>query len=259
MPWVLWIGVFWFGLIVGSFINVCVWRLPREESVVFPASHCPACNALIRPIDNVPVLSYLWLRGRCRACRVAISLRYPAIELLHGLVALLIVYRFGLTAEAAVWGVVSAALIAVIFIDIDHQIIPDLITLPGMALGLIAASSLLSTGWVDSVTGLLLGGGLFYAIAVLSEVVLKKEGMGGGDIKLVAMIGAFFGWRGMLLTILLASLSGSVIGLLLIARGRDRAAPIPFGPFLAIGALIVLFCGDALLAWYADVVLAGAR
>ena len=259
MPWVLWIGVFWFGLIVGSFINVCIWRLPREESVVFPASHCPACNALIRPIDNVPVLSYLWLRGRCRACRVAISLRYPAIELLHGLVALLIVYRFGLTAEAAVWGVVSAALIAVIFIDIDHQIIPDLITLPGMALGLIAASSLLSTGWVDSVTGLLLGGGLFYAIAVLSEVVLKKEGMGGGDIKLVAMIGAFFGWRGMLLTILLASLSGSVIGLLLIARGRDRAAPIPFGPFLSIGALIVLFCGDALLAWYADVVLAGAR
>jgi len=252
----LWIGVFGFGLIVGSFINVCIWRLPRGESVVFPASHCPACNTPIRPTDNVPVLSYLWLRGRCRACRAAISPRYPAIELLHGLVALLIVHRFGLTAEAAVWGIVSAALIAVIFIDIDHQIIPDVITLPGMALGVVAASSLLSTGWVDSVTGLLLGGGLFYAIAVLSEVILKKEGMGGGDIKLVAMIGAFLGWRGMLLTILLASLSGSVIGLILIARGRDRSAPIPFGPFLSIGALIVLFFGDALFAWYADVVLA---
>lgn len=258
MLWVLWMGVFWFGLIIGSFINVCIWRLPREESVIFPASHCPGCNALIRPADNIPVLSYLWLRGRCRACKVAISARYPAIELLHGLVALLIVYRFGFTAEAAVWGVVSAALIAVIFIDLDHQIIPDLITLPGMALGLIAASTLLSTGWVDSLTGLLLGGGLFYAVAVLSEKILKKEGMGGGDIKLIAMIGAFLGWRGMLLTILLASFSGSVIGLLLIARGRDRSAPIPFGPFLAIGAMIVLFFGDAILSWYADVILAGA-
>jgi len=244
-------AVFTFGLIVGSFVNVCIWRLPREESVVFPASHCPACNKPIRPYDNIPVVSYLWLAGRCRSCRVGISWRYPFVELLHGLAALFLIQRFGPTVQAAIWGLFLATLIAVVFIDIDHQIIPDAITLPGMVIGILAASTVLSTGWADSVLGLLLGGGLFYLIAVLSEVLLKKEGMGGGDIKLIAMIGAFLGWRQMLLTIFLGALSGALIGLFLVfVRGRSRAEPIPFGPFLSLGAIVALFWGQALVDGY---------
>ncbi len=243
--------VFLFGLIVGSFINVCIWRLPREESVVFPGSHCPACNQPIRPYDNVPVFSYLWLRGRCRACKVAIPWRYPLVELLHGLLAVYIVHRFGFTAATALWALFLTALMAIVFIDIDHQIIPDAITLPGMVIGIVASSTILDTGWADAIVGLLLGGGLFYAIALLSELILKREGMGGGDIKLIAMIGAFLGWRHMLLTLFLAALSGSVIGLILIARGRDRSEPIPFGPFLSVGAMVALFWGEVIFEWYA--------
>jgi leader peptidase (prepilin peptidase)/N-methyltransferase len=243
--------VFLFGLIIGSFINVCIWRLPREESVVFPASHCPACNKPIRPYDNIPVFSYLLLRGRCRACKAAISWRYPLVELLHGVLAVYVVHRFGLAADTALWALFLTALMAIVFIDIDHQIIPDVITLPGMVIGLVASSTILDTGWANAIVGLLLGGGLFYAIAILSERILKREGMGGGDIKLIAMIGAFLGWRPMLLTLFLAALAGSLIGLILIWRGRDRSEPIPFGPFLSFGAMVALFWGEAIFEWYA--------
>ena len=242
---------FIFGAMVGSFINVCIHRLPREESVVFPASHCPHCQSPIRPYDNIPLFSFIFLKGRCRSCHHPIAWRYPLVELAHGLGGLLLVWQFGFSAQAAVYALFLAALIAVIFIDLSHQIIPDVITLPGMAIGLVAAATVLPPGWANAMTGLLLGGGLFYIVAVLSVVLLKKEGMGGGDIKLIAMIGAFLGWEATLLTIFLAALTGSVVGIFLIlARGRSRAEPIPFGPFLAMGAMISLFWGGTILRWY---------
>ncbi len=251
--WLLFGAVFMFGLLMGSFINVCIYRLPREESVVFPASHCPSCNQTIRPYDNVPLLSYLLLRGRCRSCRGVIPWRYPLIELLHGLGALFLVGKFGFSLTAAAYGFFMAACVAVIFIDLAHQIIPDEITLLGIGVGIVASATVLPTGWVDAITGLLLGGGLFYLIAMLSEIVLKKEGMGGGDIKFIAMIGAFLGWQNMLLTILLASLSGSVVGLIRMRlKGYSRSEPIPFGPFLSVGACFALLWGETISNWYVN-------
>ncbi len=247
----LFINVFILGLLIGSFLNVCIYRLPREESIVFPASHCPACNKPVKPYDNIPVFSFIFLRGKCRSCSIPISWQYPLVELLHGLGYVFVFYRFGLSLETVVYSLLFSSLVVVTFIDLSHQIIPDVITLPGMVLGLIAGSTILPLGPVRSFVGLVLGGGIFYLIAILSVVILKKEGMGGGDIKLIAMIGAFIGWKGMLLTIFLAAVSGAVSGLLLIfLKGRNRAEPIPFGPFLVLGALISLFWGSEILGWY---------
>jgi len=243
--------VFILGLLVGSFINVCIYRLPRRESIVFPASHCTSCEQPIRPYDNIPLLSYLILRGRCRSCRAPISWRYPLVELVHGLGYLFILNHFGPSFAAVIYALFFSSLLAVTFIDLSHQIVPDVITLPGMVLGLLAASTVLPPGPINALIGLFLGGGLFYLVAVLSIALLKKEGMGGGDIKLIAMIGAFLGWKGMLLTIFLAALSGSIAGLFLVlVRGQSRAEPIPFGPFLALGAMISLFWGPEILQWY---------
>jgi len=245
------ITVFLFGLLIGSFVNVCIYRLPRGESIVFPSSNCPACKAKIHPLDNIPWISFLILKGKCRHCRAAISIRYPLVEALHGLGFLFIFKQFGLTAQAGIYLLFFSSLIAVTFIDLSHQIVPDVITLPGMVLGVITASTILPTGPLNSLIGLFLGGGLFYLVALLSLALLKREGMGGGDIKLIAMIGAFLGWRGMLLTIFLAALSGSLIGIALILfRGKNRADLIPFGPFLALGALSSLFWENSILRWY---------
>lgn len=244
-------AVFILGLLIGSFLNVCIYRIPREESIVFPASHCPVCRKPVRPYDNIPLFSFLFLRGRCRSCRAPISWRYPLVELLHGLGYLFILNQFGYSVQALIYALLFSSLVVVTFIDLSHQIVPDVITLPGMVLGLIAASTVLPPGPINSLIGLFLGGGLFYLVAVLSIALLKKEGMGGGDIKLIAMIGAFLGWKGMLLTIFLAALAGSIIGLFLVfIRGRDRAEPIPFGPFLALGAMVSLFWGPRILSWY---------
>lgn len=247
----LFIIVFILGLLIGSFLNVCIYRLPRGESIVFPSSHCPSCNKPVKPYDNIPVLSFIFLRGKCRSCGVPISWQYPMVELLHGLGYVFILYQFGVSLQTLVYSLFFSSLVVVTFIDLSHQIVPDVITLPGMVLGLIAGSTILPLGALRSFVGLALGGGLFYLIAVLSIAVLKKEGMGGGDIKLIAMIGAFIGWKGMLLTIFLAAVSGSVSGLLLIfLKGRNRSEPIPFGPFLALGALVSLFWGSEILGWY---------
>jgi leader peptidase (prepilin peptidase)/N-methyltransferase len=243
--------VFLFGLVVGSFLNVCIYRLPREESIVRPPSHCTHCKALIRPWDNIPVISFLLLKGRCRQCHQKISWRYPLVELLNATGYLLIVYFFGYTFSAAVYAVLFSALVVVTFIDFDHQIIPDEITLPGMALGLLAASTVLSPGFTSAAAGLLVGGGLFYLAAVLSRWILHRYGMGGGDIKFIAMIGAFLGWRGMLLTIFLGALTGTFYGVSqILFFGKKRENPIPFGPFLAFGALISLLFGSEIFRWY---------
>ncbi len=239
------------GAVVGSFLNVCIWRLPAAASIVSPPSHCPHCQAPIRPRDNIPLVSYVLLRGRCRACRQGISLRYPAVEAMTGVLFTLVVWHFGLTPIAAVDAIFVAALVAITFIDLDHQIIPDVISLPGIGLGVLCA--LLGYGpsvWA-SLAGAVLGGGLLAGVAVGYYALTGREGMGGGDVKLLAMIGAFLGWKAVLVTVVLGSLTGAIVGLVFIrVSGADARAPIPFGPFLAGGAVCALFVGDPLIHWY---------
>jgi len=239
------------GAVVGSFVNVCIWRLPAGESIVSPPSHCPHCGNHIRAYDNIPILSYLLLGGRCRACRTRISARYPAVEALTAAGFALVAHQFGPTPEAAAAALFLAALIVISFIDLDHQIIPDVISLPGIVVGLLLAVAGIGPTWRDSVLGILLGGGTLWAVAAGYEALTGREGMGGGDIKLLAMVGAFIGWRGVIVTLMIGSFTGAAVGLaLMIARGADSRLPIPFGPFLAFGAACGLFFGDSAVNWY---------
>ncbi|MFZ5861827.1 MAG: prepilin peptidase [Nitrospirota bacterium] len=243
------IGVF--GALIGSFLNVCIHRLPRGESLARPSSRCPGCLTPVRPYDNIPIVSYFLLGGRCRSCRNPISIRYPAVEALNAAGYILVWHRFGPTPDALVFAAFYSSLLVVTFIDWDHQIIPNRITLPGIVIGLVSAATVLAGSFVDALVGAVLGGGLLYAVAVGSEWILKKEGMGFGDVKLLAMIGAFLGWRAVLVTIFVGALAGSVIGLALMGlRIKARGEPIPFGPFLALGACAALFAGPELIAWY---------
>lgn len=243
------IGVF--GALIGSFLNVCIHRLPLGESLVSPRSRCPGCRKPVRAYDNIPIVSFVLLGGRCRSCRQRIAIRYPAVEALNAAGYILIWYRFGATPDAVVFGAFYSALLVITFIDWDHQIIPNRITYPGIAIGLLSAATVLAGSFADALLGAILGGGLLYGVAVGSEWVLKKEGMGFGDVKLLAMIGAFLGWRAVLVTIFVGALAGSVIGLTLMAlRIKKRGDPIPFGPFLALGACAALFAGPELIAWY---------
>ncbi|WP_447978142.1 prepilin peptidase [Candidatus Nitrospira bockiana] len=248
-PLVLIAGVL--GLLVGSFLNVCIHRLPRRESVAWPPSRCPACRSRIGPLDNIPVISYLVLRGRCRRCSARISWRYPLVETLNGSGYAVIVWHFGLGWPAAAYAILVSALLTVTFIDLDHQIIPDRITLPGIALGLLAGATILPVGFIGALAGMLLGGGVLWALAVVSPYLFGKEGMGGGDIKLLAMIGAFLGWKPVVLTILIGAVIGAVVGISLIAcKIMRRDQYLPFGPFLALGAVISLFFHQELFHWY---------
>jgi leader peptidase (prepilin peptidase) / N-methyltransferase len=250
-----------FGALIGSFLNVCIHRLPLKESLLWPGSRCPACAAPISWYDNLPVLSYVMLRGRCRACRRRISWRYPLVEVLNAVGYGLIVWRFGLSASTIIYLLLWSVLIVISFIDLDHMIIPDRITMPGIVLGLVAGTLLLPNWW-DSILGLLVGGGILYFMAWMSPYLFGKEGMGGGDIKLLAMIGAFLGWVPAILTIFLGSVLGSVVGIALIGvRAIKREAylskPLPFGPFLALGAVVAIFCGQEIVAWYRHILSGG--
>jgi leader peptidase (prepilin peptidase) / N-methyltransferase len=240
------------GLLIGSFLNVCIYRMPRKKSIVWPASHCPACGAPIHPFDNVPLVSYLWLSGRCRACRGRIPLKYPVVEALNGLGYGVIVWYFGLEWQAIVYAALFSALLVAALIDLEHQIIPDAITLPGIALGLICAATVLPLALTDAILGLFLGGGILWGLAVASPYLFGKEGMGGGDVKLLAMIGAFLGWKSTVLTIMIGALAGAVVGIALILLNiMRRDQYLPFGPFLVLGALISMFFQQELFAWYA--------
>lgn len=239
-------AAFLFGSVIGSFLNVCIYRMPRKESIVFPASHCPKCDANIKPYDNIPIISYIFLRGRCRGCGKKISLLYPFVEFLNAAGYAFIIYKFGPNINSLIYALFYSSLIVVTFIDLEHQIIPDRITLPGIVIGFVLGAAVLPVGWLNSLIGLFLGGGLFYLVAVLS-----RGGMGGGDIKLIAMIGAFLGWQSVLLTIFLGALAGSVVGIsLMIFKGKGRKYPVPFGPFLALGAVAALFWGNYIINWY---------
>lgn len=241
-----------FGAVVGSFLNVVILRLPQEGgSVVFPASHCPKCKTPLSWYENIPILSYIFLRGKCNHCSTKISLQYPTVELLMALLSGAVFYTFGLSITAAGYFLFCAALLVIIWIDIHHQIIPDVISLPGIVVGFLFSFFNSQLTWQSSLIGLLIGGGILYAIAMLYFILRKQEGMGGGDIKLLAMIGAFLGWQSLLFVIFFSSLSGTVVGLAAMAKQQKGGATrIPFGPFLSIAALLYLFFNTQILYFF---------
>jgi leader peptidase (prepilin peptidase)/N-methyltransferase len=243
--------IFLFGLCIGSFLNVCIYRLPQSKSIVHPRSMCPNCGTLIRFYDNIPILSYIALRGKCRHCKAHISPRYPVIEFMSGILAVGIFIKYGIAFEAMIYYTFVAVLLVITFIDVDHQIIPDVITLPGIPIFFAASFALPQVTVVESILGILIGGGSLFLVAWLYHLLTHKEGMGGGDIKLLAMMGAIIGWQGVLFTIFMGSAVGTVSGLLLMLKKRKTMKlAIPFGPFLAIGGTAYIFWGPQLIAWY---------
>lgn len=240
------------GACVGSFLNVCIFRIPEKISIVFPGSKCPSCERPIPFYCNIPVLSYLFLGGKCLYCKTRISPRYPLIEALTGMAALALYFKFGLLPEVFFWFSFISTLIVITFIDIDHQIIPDVISLPGI---IIFSSSVF---FVPEMTikevlgGIFTGGGLLYAVALGYYLIKRRQGMGGGDIKLLAMIGAATGVQGVLFTIFAGSLLGTLGGgaAILISKEGNRWTRIPFGPYLASGAVLYIFYGPMLINWY---------
>jgi leader peptidase (prepilin peptidase)/N-methyltransferase len=238
------------GLAVGSFLNVCIHRLPRGQSLNSPPSRCPHCDYQLRWFDNIPLVSYALLAGRCRKCRTRISIRYPIVELLtmglfvlHGVV-------FGWTALLVPRLVFACAMVVLFAIDLEHHLLPNAITLPGVAVGLIA-STVLPPGIIDALIGVLIGGGVLWLIGEAYYRYSGHEGMGGGDVKMLAMIGAFLGWKLVLVTLVLSSVVGSVIGLIVIAiRKGGMKYALPYGTFLALGALVASLAGEAIVDWY---------
>ncbi|HIJ78437.1 MAG: prepilin peptidase [Desulfobulbaceae bacterium] len=232
-----------FGALVGSFLNVVILRLPEEgASVVFPASHCPACKNDISWYDNIPIFSFILLRGRCRQCGVSISWQYPLVELAMTLLSLALFSYFGLSLLYVIYFVFCAALLAIIFIDLAHQIIPDVISLPGIVLGFVVSFINPFVSWQSSGIGIMVGGGSFYLVAFVYYLLTKRDGMGGGDIKLLAMIGAFLGWQSLPFVIFGSSLMGSIIGIgAMLKQRKGGQTVIPYGPFLAVAAMLYLF------------------
>jgi leader peptidase (prepilin peptidase)/N-methyltransferase len=243
--------LFVFGAILGSFANVIIYRVPRGESVVRPPSACPACGTRIRFWDNVPILSYLVLRGRCRDCGARISPRYLVVELLSAAIPLILYLRFGLGRELAVYWPLSYVLLVLSFIDLHERILPDKVTLPGIAVGLIVAPLTGLTTLPASLIGAAAGGGALYLIAIAGTAVFGKESMGGGDIKLAAMLGAFLGWQSVIVFLFIAFFVGAVVGVAVLAARRSEADhTIPFGPFIALGAFLTMAWGNAIVQWY---------
>jgi leader peptidase (prepilin peptidase)/N-methyltransferase len=270
-PILHYIFAFLFGAIVGSFLNVCIYRIPVRASLVSPPSRCPQCKTPIKFYDNIPILSYFVLGGRCRWCKAPISARYPLVETMMALFSVLLMLKFGISSSFFTYFILISSLVVVSFIDLDHRIIPDVISLPGIVLGVLASfiksaeghndflllfvfkglRGALNLATLDSLLGIVIGGGLLYCVAVVFYWVTKKEGMGGGDIKLLAMIGAFLGWSSTVFTILVSSLIGSIVGVgLMVVKGADSKYAIPFGPFLSMGAVIYLFFGEEIIRWY---------
>ncbi|MBW1787828.1 MAG: prepilin peptidase [Deltaproteobacteria bacterium] len=267
------------GLIVGSFANVCIYRIPLGKSIVRPPSSCPQCGNRVRFYDNIPLISYMLLRGRCRVCGQRIPLVYPLVEGLFGLLSLVLFSRYGVGFQYILFLIFAGALIVISFIDFRHQIIPDVLSLPGIAAGLAvtAVYQWAVTGrdvleglnltrfaggsapyfmmgeitWLDSLLGIVAGGGSLFLVAVAFEYLTGKEGMGGGDIKLLAMIGAWLGWQSLIPVVLMSSFSGALVGsVYLLLSGKGLRVKIPFGPFLALGALLYLFFGVTITNTY---------
>ena len=243
-------GVAVCGAAVGSFLNVCIHRLPLKMSLAWPASHCPQCQAPIKPYDNVPVLGYLWLRGRCRQCHAPISLKYPIVEVATAaiFVACFLLFDSAVLVQRLIF---ACAMIVLFVVDLEHRILPDVITLPGIVIGFLS-SLFMPPGWFDSLIGIALGGGSLWLMGEAYFHLRHEEGMGFGDVKMLAMIGAFLGWKLTLLTLVFSSFLGSIIGLGMIALKRgDMKYALPFGTFLAIGAIVSSVVGDRIVNWYA--------
>ena len=239
------------GLIIGSFSNVCIFRIPKNESIVFPASHCPNCHTPIKAIDNVPILSFLLLKGKCRKCGEKISIRYPVVEFLTGAIYLLIFLIYGRSYQTLIYALLSSALIIISFIDLDVQIIPDEISLPGIVIGLALSFIVPYISYLNSLLGIIAGGGIIFLIALAGLAIFKKEAMGGGDVKLSAMIGAFIGWKYIIVSLFIGFFIGAIAGILLILlKIRNRDDLVPFGPFIVLGSFITLLWGENILSWY---------
>ena len=252
---------FFFGACIGSFLNVCIYRIPREESIVHPRSHCPACNHLIAWYDNLPVLSYFRLRGRCRHCGVRISPRYALVEMLTAVLFLAVWNQYGWDPRTPVYLVMVSGLLLGTFVDLEHYIIPDRVSLGGMVTGVLFSALVpalhqqtgVGPAVADSLIGLAAGAGSLFLVGELGRMMLKKDAMGFGDVKLLGGIGAYLGWTGVLFTVLVSSLIGSVVGLTLILCGkREWQGRLPYGPFLAVGALAWIFGGRELWAAYVE-------
>lgn len=240
--------VFFFGAAIGSFLNVCIYRLPEQKSIARPLSQCPHCHHPIRFYDNIPLISYLILKGKCRDCGEKISWRYPLVEFITAILALLLFARFSLTLNFLIFFIFTAVLIVITFIDLDHQIIPDLLTLPGIPIFFLLAVFVVEVPWMEAAIGLIIGGGVLLAIALGYEFITRREGMGGGDIKLLAMIGGFLGWKSLIFILLFSSLLGAVVGVaLMLIKKEDMKYALPFGPFLSAAAVAYLFWGDAFI------------
>ena len=243
--------VFILGLIVGSFSNVCIYRIPKNESIIFPASHCPKCRSKIKPVDNIPLLSFILLKGRCRNCKSKISIQYPIVELLTGLTYLIIYLIYGLNIQTLVYIILSSALVIIAFIDLNEQIVPDIISLPGIVIGFILSFFVPYISFINSALGVLVGGGIILIIGLAGSVIFKKEAMGGGDVKLAAMIGAFLGWRYIIISLFLGFFLGALAGIILIlSKIKSREDTVPFGPFIVLGSFITLFWGEKIISWY---------
>jgi leader peptidase (prepilin peptidase)/N-methyltransferase len=241
-----------FGLVLGSFLIVVIYRVPRRLNIIRPPSACPACGGRIKPYDNIPVVSYLWLRGKCRRCGAAIGLTYPAVELLTSLAFVLVYLKFGLSLHFFAAAVFATGLIALGFIDAFHKILPDVITLPGFAFGL-AYAFIRRDGLniLQALLGAAVGAGFLLLIYGGWRLIRKKEGLGLGDVMMMLMVGAFLGWLHALLVIVLASLAGTAVGLTLIwVKKKDLQYALPYGTFLAPAAFIALIWGNAMLRAY---------
>jgi len=243
--------LFLFGAVIGSFLNVCIVRIPEKISIVMPASHCPQCKKPIAVYDNIPMVSYIILGGRCRHCKLPIPFRYFLVETLTAVLLPTLYFWFDLTLALPASFAFCAALIVITFIDLKLQIIPDSISLPGIPLCFLCSFIVPWTTPLESGIGILVGGGLLYCVAEGYFYLTKKEGMGGGDIKLLAMIGAFLGWKGALIALVAGSFAGSIVGItVMLLKGKDLKYAVPFGPFLSLGAVCSLLYGQELLRWY---------
>jgi leader peptidase (prepilin peptidase) / N-methyltransferase len=262
------------GLVVGSFLNVCIYRIPRGESIVFPRSHCTRCGKDIPPYDNIPVLAYLWLGGKCRFCRKTISLQYPLVEFLTGVIFVACALRWNFASPSFLNALFLSPVVVLIFIDYHHQILPNVITVPGTLIGILlsrlqaqefyedpislnlavtlkADNPTAILPWVGSLMGAAIAAGVLFLVGFAYQLVRKKQGLGMGDVKMMAMVGAFLGWRLALLTVFIGSLVGSIFGILLILfRGKTMQTKLSFGTFLGMGAILAVFFGSTLIGWY---------
>lgn len=248
---ILAILIFTYGLLIGSFLNVCIYRIPREENIAFPSSHCPNCNTSLKWYDNIPLFSYISLKGKCRYCDTSISSQYPMIELFNSIIYLLLFYKLDLSIDFIFYALISSTLIVVTMIDLKKMIIPDSLVVTLLVLSILhkATNYIINKTpirIIDSIGGLLISGGIFLII-----VILSKGGMGGGDVTLIGALGFIVGIKYIILTIFLSFVLGGLISVFLLAtKLKTRKDPVPFGPFIVLGFMITLFWGEMLIEWY---------